>query len=105
MGAVILFSNGDEDLAAVYMHGDDGDEPEQLAEFFTQEDSYIVSDPRYRHRFDDPEYLAARFVAYQMSGSPSGTGVGVTVPTNRDLSNYRVLCVDTTRPHVVKLDD
>ena len=104
MGAIVIFSDDMADYAAVYLHGDDGDVPDQLAEFFQREEVRIANTmgPQYDNRFDDPQYLAARFVAHAMITS-SGTGVGVTVPSARDESNYRVLCTRKTRPTVATL--
>lgn len=104
MGSVVLFADMNGDCAAVYLHGDDGDVPEQLDAFFAQEEALQgpLSGNRYTNRFDDPEYLAARFVVY--AATPTGDGVGVTSLDNRDETNYRVLCANESRPGVVHLD-
>lgn len=103
MGAIVLFSDEFADHAAVYLHGDDGDVPDQLEEFFAQEDALMgkLAGATYSNRFDDPQYLAARFVAFAIT--PSGSGVGVTVPSERSDANYRVLCTQKTWPQVATL--
>jgi len=99
MGSIVVFADNTGDRAAVYLHGDDGDVHEQLEEFFAHEQA--VSSNRYELRFDDPEYLAARFVVH--SSNATGTGVGVTLPDARDETNYRVWCLHETRPTVEEL--
>jgi hypothetical protein len=103
MGSIVLFSDGRGDVAAVYMHGDDGDVPEQLDGFFAREESRMssLSGGRYSNRFDDAEYLAARFVHHL--SSESGDGVGITTLNRRDETNYRVLCTQETWPRVATL--
>jgi hypothetical protein len=101
MGAVVVFADASGDRAAVYLHGDDGDVPDQLEEFFRHEDEVMRLNPRYDNRFHDPQYLAARFVEYNFG--PTGRGVGVTVPSERDNANYRLLCTQASWPTVVTL--
>lgn len=103
MGSIVIFADRRGDHAAVYLHGDDGDVPEQLGAFFDAEESRldVLSGGRYVNRFDDPEYLAARFVVHVASAG--GDGVGVVVPNVRDETNYRVLCTQRTRPQVATL--
>jgi len=104
-GTVVRFSDGYEDLAAVYVHGDVNDAQETLREFFLREETRIGDWSNFRgygNRFDDAEYLAARFVAHTIGAS--GTGVGVTVnDAEGDEGTLRVTCLSTEAPDVAVL--
>lgn len=105
MGSIVLFSDGVLDWAAVYIAGDDGDTPALLDAFFARQESYMspLSGGEYRNRFDDAEYLAARFVGHLYTTTVADH-VGITTVENRDMTNYRVLCTRKTRPRVATLD-
>lgn len=101
-GSIVLFADQWGDQAAVYLHGDDDSVHGQLDAFFANEKKLIGTSPRrYTNRFDDPQYLAARFVVYVSNSS--GTGVGVAKTDDRADTNFRVLCTNETDPGVVPL--
>src|SRR5688572_1517147 len=56
----IHFMDGDTVAANVYLHHGGTDVPDILNEFFDEVITNIPTDTR----FDDPEYLAARFVVF-----------------------------------------
>lgn len=99
--ATVLFNDGIHDVALVYSHDNGSDMPSVLEEFYAAEDANSHHDNRY----DDPEYLAARFVVFlsQRSG-PRGLGVGIGNPAlSYDGTPYRVLCTQDTRPRIATL--
>lgn len=103
-GTILLFADDHGDRAALYVHSDATDSQELLEEFFTNEDVTMTGTSHYSNRYDDPEYLAARFVAFMNGKFSGGTGVGVTVPSERSDDNLRVLCTQESRPRIAVLD-
>lgn len=98
--SVILFSNGLDDTSALYLDNHPAtDVPETMAAFFRAEDHSVVSS------FEEPEVLAARFVAWFTTHE--GTTIAVVDPNALfPLSNhrFRVLCTQSTWPRVATLD-
>lgn len=92
------------DDALVYTHHQGSDLPHLLDMFFTEELSKIG--PGWPNRFDDPEYLAARFVAFLFNAGVGGVGVG-NPALSYDGPRYRVLCDqrDQNPPRVVQADN
>lgn len=89
---IVLFAEGDEDVAAVYLHWGGAENLERLEQFFDAD----MQNENHDNRFSDPEYLAARFVVW-VSG-PTGNGVGVADPVRREHTNIRVQCDSDRRP-------
>lgn len=102
-GTIILFADQHGDKAALYVHGDATDTTELLEEFFAVEEQ-TINPPGYSNRYDDPEYLAARFVHHMLRTTSGGTGVGVTIPTERSDDNLRLLCTQESRPRIAVID-
>lgn len=96
--AVVVFSQHDEDVAAVYLHWGGSEADEILERFFDAEDANDARD----NRFGDPEYLAARFVAARVDGR--GMGIGIVPVTAREHSNWRVHCDGDQHPRVESID-
>src|SRR5437660_923560 len=96
--AVILFRQGTRDQAAVYLHRGGSEVREILERFFRDEDANTFHD----NRFDDPEYLAARFVVAQ--SDRLGTGIGIVSTTVASESNWRVHCDNDKHPRIERLD-
>lgn len=97
--AIIRFSDGYTDIAAVYLH-DAGSEAHSLLELFFQAED---GNTRHDNRFSDPEYLAARFIVFMYERwGRRGNGIGVADPhAEYDGYPYRVLCTNETHPGVV----
>jgi hypothetical protein len=96
MRATIHFCHGKETEAIVYSHFDGDSLDEDLKEFFADVEKQAPKDTR----FDDPTYLAARFVVWKAAnhvasskkhGYGSGnlvdfTGIGIYMTDPSDLS-------------------
>ena len=91
---VILFATGGEDVAAVRKRWGARDVHTDLAAFFAAEDA----DPMHDNRYHDPEYLAARYVAW--TATPLGKGVGVVGLAEREDMTVRVHCDNHGHPLV-----
>ena len=92
----IHFSDGDDIAANVYRHHDgypEGVLPD-MQRFF----KLVESDSPHDTRFDDPEYLAAKFIVWQASENSRGprlafTGVSPCVADHGDIEHvYNVDC-------------
>lgn len=95
---VIRFAQGNEDIAAVYTHWRGSDADEFLGAFFAAEEA----NPQRDSRWDDPSYLAARFVAWAVT--ERGTGIGIVQATDTESSLWRVHCdTHATRPEIERL--
>lgn len=99
--AVILFAGHHDDWAAVYLHLGGSDADTVLDGFFDAEQAAVDAGTR-DNRFDDPSYLAARFVAAVTRAT--GRGVGIVPVGEREASNWRVHCTGRVRPVVSRLD-
>lgn len=95
-GSIVIFADNFGDRAAVYVHGED-DTIERLDTFIADQRNRI-NPPTYSNRFDDAEYLAARFVHYILAGSPGGTGAGIVPLDERTDHNLRVHCISESGP-------
>lgn len=110
---VINFTNGADVVAKVYRHHDgypDGDYGvlQDLQQFFSDTEKETMGDTR----FDDPSYLAAKFVVWQARQNGSGlkfTGVGVLLENPTDIvyeyfvnSGFSALGGPLVRPKVTQ---
>lgn len=103
----IHFTYGDDVCANVYRHSDgypDGKHgvPADLEKFFKAVEKETTD-----HRFDDPEYLAAKFIVWQAgeySGEPGSLdfiSLGVCTEDHGDVAYiYTVDCKTKKRPKV-----
>lgn len=92
---VIKFNGYDKDVAAVYTHYFGSYADETLQEFFQAEES----NPQHDNRFDDPSYLAARFVVW--ASNTDGLGVGIVpLDSHAGDTDWRVYCESRERPRV-----
>lgn len=85
---VIKFKQGKTIEAAIYTHWYGSDADEVLVEFFKANEA-AGNDTRY----DDPSYLAARFIAHVMKGEPYGLGWGI-VPADGSVDAQTFWTVD-----------
>lgn len=109
--AVIRFRCGDYVAGAVYLHwyGRPSEVHANMADFFGAVESQCDSDTR----FDDPSYLAAKFVVWfsaKMARDPARPlrflSIGLAPPDSTDSWTYDVECADRlTRPVVTEVKD
>lgn len=97
---VIKFNGYGQDIAAIYLHNSGSYADEVLDQFFTDEINKHIT-RQSDNRFDDPSYLAARFVAWY--SDPNGLGVGITTLDHNEDTNWRVWCEDSNKPRVERL--
>lgn len=90
-------------FASIYLHGDcylSGDSDyggdTRLKAFFDAVKKQCDNDTR----FDDPSYLAAKFVVWESgsNGKLNFLGIGVTDPEHREPYNYFIVCDNDKMP-------
>lgn len=92
---VIRFNGYGKDVAAIYVHYCGSYADEVLDEFFEAE----LADPKHDNRFDDPSYLAARFVTWYSESD--GLGIGIVEPdSSMGETDWRVYCESSGKPRV-----
>ena len=95
---VIKFNGYGKDVAAIYVHHSGSYADEVLEEFFTDEVAKHIMRER-DNRFDDPSYLAARFVSWYSESD--GLGIGIVEPdSTMGDTTWRVYCDSRERPRV-----
>jgi len=102
--ATIKFTGFDGIQAIIYQHMDGYPEGEHgvkavLEHFFAANEDTYGRDTRY----DDPSYLAARFVGflYNTGHAEDGLGVGIVAEDPSDIAyTYEVICNGEYRPAV-----
>lgn len=97
---VIKFNGYGQDIAAIYVHNSGSNADEVLDEFFKDEINKHITRER-DNRFDDPSYLAARFIAWYAESD--GLGIGITTLDHNENTNWRVYCDDRVKPRVERL--
>lgn len=91
---VVFQRENGEAASAVYCHA--GADRQMLEAFFDEVERVT---PR-STRFDDPEYLAAKFVVWMMQGDLRNIGCGVVHPDYIDTPVRYVVCRSSGRPAI-----
>lgn len=89
-----------EPEAKVYRHSDgypEGVLPD-LEKFFND----VIENCHGNTRFDDPSYLAAKFVVWQMDYALPSLGCGILMKDPGDIEwSYKIICSGREKPRVI----